>query len=477
MILHDLGIARNSLVAYCALVSHTASLGSRHSRRVTRCVVSATTSTPWERRAEGLAAAIVFERRLGFTNARGASLSFHLFAVKEVLSFPRRTRRMDQIRSKLVEQLRRYPTMEFTQRRQLVNGELVGFLDMIHRAQRQDIQMRAGVSPDHSKFSNQRQIQTPSPVSKDGLMSREELRSHPQFLSLPSIDDVIIRSAKDFQRLRQDTDAWRDARKVSQVSASTVWKILGFAEEQAACKLGIAKNSSMIDHEISISAWKRACDVDFEEDFSDVARFRMDWGVCHEPRAIHSLLCTSSGRAGLLQVVETGMHLLDDQSVLPAGLGLSDLPVISASPDGFIRTRLDLLSPWSSPEVIEVKCRCPYQPVGTGWVKKKLPPQSAVQPHQFAQIQFQLLCTNADLGYLVSFVSPDAWRMLSVPRNDTWLDLALSFIHEYYQRFILPKTPPPVDYFNSESYGSFLRLTRTLSSQAALRQSESTNIP
>lgn len=127
-----------------------------------------------------------------------------------------------------------------------------------------------------------------------------------------------------------------------------------------------------------------------------------DYGTMHEAGAIAEFEM-EHGK----QVTETGFH--------PHPL----YDWLGASPDGFVGT---------ANEIIEVKC--PYGKRDGGDFK----PLSD-QPHYYAQIQIELLCTSAKRCYFWQW-SPHDTRLEVVYPDDEWIDEHLPKLHQFYEGFL-----------------------------------------
>lgn len=135
-----------------------------------------------------------------------------------------------------------------------------------------------------------------------------------------------------------------------------------------------------------------------------------DYGTMHEAGAIAEFEMEHGKK-----VSETGFHLHPE------------LDWLGASPDGFVDVSPDSFSGVSS-DIIEVKC--PYGKRDGGDFKPL-----ADQPHYYAQIQIELLCTCAKRCYFWQW-SPHDTRLEMVYPDDEWVGENLPKLHQFYDRFL-----------------------------------------
>lgn len=107
----------------------------------------------------------------------------------------------------------------------------------------------------------------------------------------------------------------------------------------------------------------------------------------------------------------------------PKGLALG------ASPDGLI----------GQEGIIEIKC--PYSLRDGGEFKS-----IDDQPHYYAQIQFQLYCTNRQYCSFYQW-SAHGHKLETVWRNDDWLDEYLPIIGDFYARYLVEREQPNAQYY------------------------------
>ncbi|EME30220.1 hypothetical protein Gasu2_26940 [Galdieria sulphuraria] len=323
------------------------------------------------------------------------------------------------------------------------------------------------------------------------------LRSHPLYRPLPPPYLIKVASCHDFRMLRQDSEEWKIARSFSQVSASTLWKILGFGERRAATFLGLP--NSMKGHHHAIHAWKSLLNPSFEEVYDSVSKIRLKWGHSHEANCLLAFLEYMHSFQDI-RMQEVGLFVLEKGQVLPQwNIFYEELPTISASPDALFRVR-KTNGVWSVWQLCEAKCRCPFVPriVASSlhssletsspekgplfrnkdilnyanWSFLNFRPLEKLSPIYFAQMQLQMLCANIEeQGYLISYSVTKGSNIFQVTRSNEWLGACLSFVREFYNRYGRKESSayPPDDFFwDVPGYQDFLQLTKDLTSQCTV---------
>jgi hypothetical protein len=331
-------------------------------------------------------------------------------------------------------------------------------------------------------------------------VDREVLRAHSSWENLPLPGALSIKSARDLRWLRQDCEAWFQARSLVQVNASTVWMALGFGESYSARRLFVPSSSGMRSHDHAIHAYHQMMDpspyaaLRRKEDETDtVKQVYLRFGSLHEAGAMLSLIGWENGlfsdsaqrcRLGrnpegkfseLVRLQEAGLYILERQDIPNSyRIDFDVVPVIAASPDALARRRRrDDFGAWEvqGSEVVEVKCRVPFIPLdgGTRWMFQLIEPKRSLPAHHYAQVQFQMLCAGQHIrrAVLASYAVLNGMAVLEIERNDAWLAAALQVLADFQTAFVSQNTPPPPDYFGDRpEYAAFIELTRD-SMQAA----------
>ncbi|KAK4522723.1 hypothetical protein GAYE_PCTG14G0613 [Galdieria yellowstonensis] len=329
-------------------------------------------------------------------------------------------------------------------------------------------------------------------------VNKSRLRSHPLYRPLPPPYLIKVESCRDFRMLRQDTEEWKIARSFSQVSASTLWRILGFGERKAATFLGVP--SSMKGHHHALYAWKSLMNPSFEEVYDPISKVRMEWGHSHEANCLLAFLEYMHSLQDI-RMQEVGLFVLEKEQILPQwNILYEELPTISASPDALFRVRNTngIWSPW---QLCEAKSRCPFVPRNLAlslessqeiaspngdsvlgkqkdmssyshWSFIHLRPLEKLSPLYFAQMQLQMLCANIEeQGYLISYSVTKGSNVFQVTRNNEWLGACLFFVREFYRRYGTAdsnKYPPDDFFWDIPRYYEFLQLTKELTNQCTV---------
>ncbi|GJQ09859.1 hypothetical protein GpartN1_g1650.t1 [Galdieria partita] len=330
-----------------------------------------------------------------------------------------------------------------------------------------------------------------------GSIHKSVLRSHPLYRPLPPPYLINIESCHDFRMLRQDSEEWKIARSFSQVSASTLWKILGFGESKASTLLGLP--SSMKGHHHAVHAWKSLLNPSFEEVYDSVSKIRLEWGHSHEANCLLAFLEYMHSFQDI-RMQEVGLFVLEKGQILPEwNICYEELPTISASPDALFRVR-NVNGVWNPWQLCEAKSRCPFVPrvvsssldssheisssekisfsrkedtmTHTHWAFLNFRPLEKLSPIYFAQMQLQMLCANIEEeGYLISYSVTKGSNVFQVARNNEWLGACLSFVREFYNRYGRKDSnvdPPDNFFWGHTGYQDFLQFTKELASQCTI---------
>jgi hypothetical protein len=225
----------------------------------------------------------------------------------------------------------------------------------------------------------------------------------------------------------------------------------------------------------------------------------------------------------MIRVQEAGLYILEDVDVpVEYGINCADVPVIAASPDGIVRRRrFDDFGAWEvqGTELVEIKCRVPFVPLGKdeveadssfelrdvvpeeeaegqfgsqrhssgkqrvadglagesfsspkaqvskkqSWLFRLIGPSRIVPAHQYAQVQFQMLCVGRHVRrtQLVSYAVMNGLGVMEVERNDAWLASALRVLGDFQRDFVSGGAPPPENFYaDKPEYAAFVELTR-----------------
>jgi hypothetical protein len=380
-------------------------------------------------------------------------------------------------------------------------------------------------------------------------VDREVLRAHMSWENLPLAGALSIQTARDLRYLRQDCEAWFAARSLVQVNASTVWMALGFGEQGTARRLGLSTASGMRSHCHALQAYKQmsgpapyAALRKAQDERDEVKQVYFQFGSLHEASALLSYigwengvfsnsaaeLRRSQGRlpegvfSEMVRIQEAGLYILEDEDVpVEYGIDCADVPVVAASPDGIVRRRRsDDFGAWEvhGTEVVEIKCRVPFVPLGgnkdgikwgddvemeepaadcaksyadpdvdtcaaerdatseptlgkrgawrreeQSWLFRLIGPSLTVSANHYAQVQFQMLCVGRHVrrAQLASYAVMNGLAVIEVERNDAWLAMALRVLGDFQRDFANTGMPPPEDfYFEKPEYAAFVELTR-----------------
>jgi hypothetical protein len=320
------------------------------------------------------------------------------------------------------------------------------------------------------------------------------LRAHTSWENLPLPGALTIKTARDLRWLRQDCEAWFQARSLVQVNASTVWMALGFGEACAARRLFVPSSSGMRSHEHALQAYYQMLDPSpyaarrRKEDENDlVKQVYLRFGTLHEAGAMLSLLGWENGLfsdsakrcrqdrnpvgefSEMVRLQEAGLYIMERGDVPDSyGVNIDDVPVIAASPDAIARRRRrDDFGAWEiqGTEVVEVKCRVPFIPLSHGkkWIFQLIGPKRSVPAHHYAQVQFQMLCAGQHVrrAMLASYAVLNGMAVFQIERNDAWLAAALVVLSDFQRSFVNSGIPPPPDYFGDRpEYAAFIEMTR-----------------
>jgi hypothetical protein len=318
----------------------------------------------------------------------------------------------------------RYPSMGLDQKQSFLLG-LQRFADHFdHHPAMSIAGSRARFSPEQTPVPRYaRSWSAASDSSPTGIkpnlsyraITREQLRRHPRYVALPSVETLLIESVRDLARIPQDSALWLEARRRMQVNASSAWRVLGFCEPMALEWLRDSVPFWQLrrGHEETLQAWRLAREPHLDEEFSDNVLLSMNWGKMHEQNGILTVLHYLESRAiahgdstgersafvdvqtpesrrvssaaqgkqkQALYLFESGLHVLQPEAC--AGIYdldcFAELPTIAASPDAFIcrgsgapqssNDGIDVLGLQTADErlthleLIEVKCPCPFVP-------------------------------------------------------------------------------------------------------------------
>lgn len=183
--------------------------------------------------------------------------------------------------------------------------------------------------------------------------------------------------------MQQRTPEWYEARK-GRITGSNVGAILGLDPSRT--------------REDVLRAMVREYHGAPSEFTGNIAT---EWGNRHEALAISTFELTND-----IEVQETGFHPFEDWA--------------GASPDGLIGTDA----------VFENKC-----PFG---IRNQDPPQFKTldaQPHYYAQIQFEMVCTGRDKAYFHQW-TPHGTVYVIRHKDQAWLDHAMPELRQFYAFYL-----------------------------------------
>jgi hypothetical protein len=151
---------------------------------------------------------------------------------------------------------------------------------------------------------------------------------------------------------------------------------------------------------------------------------RLDWGRFQEAAALYTVWKAVFPDEPL---AEAGLFPLRAEHLLPAwGLTLADLPPMGASPDALLPS-LDA--------VLEIKNVCPFtrdRRDASLFRVFSAKPAESVKPLLVPQVQLEMLCAGARVGYLAS-VSRESLTCYRIERDDAYLGALLLHVSRLWK--------------------------------------------
>eukprot|EP00177_Eucheuma_denticulatum_P003574 GFKZ01006474.1.p1 GENE.GFKZ01006474.1~~GFKZ01006474.1.p1 ORF type:complete len:578 (-),score=75.33 GFKZ01006474.1:316-2049(-) len=140
------------------------------------------------------------------------------------------------------------------------------------------------------------------------------LRAHQLFKYLPEVGSAEVERVESLSLLRQDSEAFMAAYDAIPLHASSVWRILGFGEKEAASKFGEWLPNEYVGHGHALAGWRALLGGDGEAGDGFERRFEH----LHVPNAIVSYLEAMQewfkgvglvSYAPAVRVFERGLHV------------------------------------------------------------------------------------------------------------------------------------------------------------------------
>ncbi len=126
------------------------------------------------------------------------------------------------------------------------------------------------------------------------------------------------------------------------------------------------------------------------------------------------------------------------------------IPWIGATPDGFV------VAPLAGPVLVRQRKRALQKAPRLGVIEAKAvgfhrirhwrdeDGEWTVPTYVWAQVQWQMLAASVRIGY-VSVLMGTEHRSFVVEHNEALADAMQTAAHDFWHRYVLPRTPPPVD--------------------------------
>ncbi len=121
--------------------------------------------------------------------------------------------------------------------------------------------------------------------------------------------------------------------------------------------------------------------------------------------------------------------------------------------------------------VLEIKCPTHFIPRDStnrggevNWSYRKRGPHSQIPYYYIPQIMLQMLCTNTNLCYFVSWTPTSGTNIFKVTFDKVYVTTMLDFVSQFNERYIKRNstTPPKDFFFGAKNYGEFLDHTKKI---------------
>lgn len=277
----------------------------------------------------------------------------------------------------------------------------------------------------------------------------DALRAHQLFKYLPEVGSAEVEHVESLSRLRQDSEAYFTARDTIPLHASSVWRILGFGEEEAARKFGEWLPGEYVGHGHVLTGWRALLGGDGED--GDV--FEQRFAHLHMPNAIISYMDAMQewfkgvglvSYAPAVKVFERGLHV----EVLE-GFG-----VIGSSAVGrVLRRREEDFWGWAKRADVCVigKTEKVYRRTGKDASFEVVDARGKLDVVSFVEAQMTMLVQGEDIEWVdvVWHGVLGGMRTFRVRRDRAFLGLAREFVADFRRKFAGQTPRPPAAGFQA----------------------------
>ena len=330
-----------------------------------------------------------------------------------------------------------------------------------------------------------RKFEGPNPNTKWKYVPEEELLDNDRFFGLPEMNE-ILKKYRFIENVpghlyEQRTKEWFNIRKNS-ISASNFSTVLGFWEKKTADFF----EGKYPDHE-KVLTYVNDFKTGTRTKLPYVASIFAEWGTHHESNGILTFLKAKRN----LCVKETGFWKFNNEKIKTK---MKIKPKFGASPDGLVYNCSDLEkgydSEFSSEDeeddddddvkmedkknpyfllkqpraVLEIKCPTHFLPSYKKekyWRYKKREPHSKVPYYYIPQIMLQMLCTDTELCYYVSWTPTSGTTIFKIEYDESYIKDMLKFVFKFNLKYIKGKNTPKKNFFWGEkNYRRFLLKTK-----------------
>lgn len=273
----------------------------------------------------------------------------------------------------------------------------------------------------------------------------EAMRAHPAVSSLPETASLHVTRSEQLCLLRQDGQAFVRSREVFPLHADNIWRLLGFAEDEAIAKLGETVPPNCRGHRHALEGWQA---------FFGGARgqgdaFRELYRVSHVPNVMLSYLAAAKEAfdteldvrarwASPVQVRETGLVVAP---LISGG-------ALAASPIGWVlRRRKEDFWAWAEREdgVLLAHTEMVFRSDGTGYEFGVARPRTKLDAVSFLEAQVSMLVCGEEFrrADVVWHGVLGGTRTFRVERDEKLLQLVVRGVGRFCERFVGEKPRPP----------------------------------
>ena len=273
----------------------------------------------------------------------------------------------------------------------------------------------------------------------------EAMRAHPSFVELPETAALHVETPDQLQLLSQDGKAFALSRSLFPIRADTIWKVLGFGEDDVASKLGDLMPQTHRGHKHVLEMWQSF----FQEGSGKKPSFAEEYHKNHIPNAILSYLVASkdkfdqefSGRAQWIfpiQIREMGL------AVGKVGGG----QIIAAAPIGrVLRRRKEDYWAWGrqGDALVLVHTEMPFSGSGSGCDFGVLKPRRRLDVVSFLEAQMSMLVCGEQYraADVVWHSVLGGTRTFRVNRDEKMLEVVVDEVEAFCERFVGERPRPP----------------------------------